>query len=390
MQLRKKPVLARSSRALSRPAKWIAEALESRLLLSNVIWTGAAGDKLWTTPGNWSSNPALPGISDDVTINVAGNATIQVNSGTQSVNSVTSTDAVSLTGGTLTVAAASQIASLSLAGGIISGSGDLTITGTLTWTGGTMSGSGTTILASGATADLTGGGLALNREFDNNGTFTIENNTDLVANTGSGYVFDNLAGGVVNTDATDRSIGFTGGSTPSIFNNAGTFNGIGSGTTFFNSQTAFNNTGTVNVQAGELMLAGGGTIAGPITVSALGLLDLYNSLTYSAGTLVSGPGAVQFDGGTHTFASGQFLPTGSVNFVNGTATINNPIHPSGLGTITQATVVFNASQTFADLSLAQSGVISGTGNVTITGTLSWVGGHYVRHGQDGPRRGRDG
>jgi RHS repeat-associated protein len=123
-----------------------------------------------------------------------------------------------------------------------------------------MSGTGKTVLAAGATADLVSEGI-LNREFDNSGTFNIENNTDLVANTGSAYVFDNLAGGTVNTNATNQSIIFSGGSIPSVFNNVGTFNSNGSGRTSF-SDTLFSNRGTINVAAGSLNLVSGGQLLG--------------------------------------------------------------------------------------------------------------------------------
>jgi hypothetical protein len=81
-------------------ARWAVELLERRLLLSNVTWTGSAGDNLWTTPSNWS-NGAVPGTADDVTVNAANNPSIQITAGAQSVNSVNSDDAISIGGGTL-------------------------------------------------------------------------------------------------------------------------------------------------------------------------------------------------------------------------------------------------------------------------------------------------
>src|SRR5262245_7238986 len=55
---------------------WI-EQLEDRTLLSAVAWDGGAGDGLWTSADNWSGD-SVPGANDDVTIDVAGDATITV------------------------------------------------------------------------------------------------------------------------------------------------------------------------------------------------------------------------------------------------------------------------------------------------------------------------
>ena len=60
----------------------MVEVLESRVLLSNITWTGDADGTNWTNPGNWSSD-AVPGSTDVVTINVPGNVTIQIASGAQ-------------------------------------------------------------------------------------------------------------------------------------------------------------------------------------------------------------------------------------------------------------------------------------------------------------------
>src|SRR5580704_4751113 len=82
--------------------------LEPRTLLSNVSWTGSADGKSWAVAGNWSNN-AVPMSSDDVTINLGGNPTIQVTTGAQSVHSLTSTDPISISGGSLAAAAASSL-----------------------------------------------------------------------------------------------------------------------------------------------------------------------------------------------------------------------------------------------------------------------------------------
>jgi hypothetical protein len=43
--------------------------------LSAVVnWTGATGS--WQTAANWSSTPLLPGVADDVVVNIAGAQTV--------------------------------------------------------------------------------------------------------------------------------------------------------------------------------------------------------------------------------------------------------------------------------------------------------------------------
>jgi|GEM_PF-1621692 hypothetical protein len=104
------------------------EILERRLLLSTVNWTGAGDGVNWTDPNNWSTH-STPGTSDDVIISAAGNPTIQLALGTQSVNSVTSSDPINVAGATLQVATRFQFSAnvfLGAAGTIKGG----TITGT--------------------------------------------------------------------------------------------------------------------------------------------------------------------------------------------------------------------------------------------------------------------
>ena len=53
----------------------VAEQLEPRLLLSTVYWDGGGDGTSWSDPKNWSAD-VLPGVTDDVTIDVAANPTI--------------------------------------------------------------------------------------------------------------------------------------------------------------------------------------------------------------------------------------------------------------------------------------------------------------------------
>ena len=72
--------MARARRWRRGPSRLGLDWLEARTLLSNVTWTGAADGKSWAVAGNWSGD-AVPGSSDDVTINLGGNPTIQITHG---------------------------------------------------------------------------------------------------------------------------------------------------------------------------------------------------------------------------------------------------------------------------------------------------------------------
>jgi hypothetical protein len=121
---------------------WLGvDILERRSLLSAVSCTGTGDGKSWTDPHNWS-NQTVPGTSDDVTLNATGSPTIRIDSGTQSIHSLTSVDPLAINGGSLTVAAASALSGgLALAGGSLTANGagvTLAVPGTTTHSGGSL------------------------------------------------------------------------------------------------------------------------------------------------------------------------------------------------------------------------------------------------------------
>ncbi len=195
-----------------------------------------------------------------------------------------------------------------------------------------------------------------------------------------GGTFNNNGSFTANTASLLLSYG-TGGT--NAFNNAGTFIKLGTGTTQFtvsSSGVPFNNTGSVDVQAGTLTLDAGGTSSNAMNVAASGTLSFGSSYTHTPGGSVSGAGTLTFTNGTHSFAAGQFNPTGTVNFSGGTITVNDTFNAAALGTIT-AFVTLNAPESFGNLTLAGGGTLSGSGNVTVNGTLNWTGGTMSGTGQ---------
>ncbi len=106
----------RKNRSPLRAVRLTIDGLEARTLLSAVSWTGKGDGTSWTDASNWSDD-AVPGASDNVTINLSGNPTIAITSGSQSVNSISSTDLISISGGSLSVAANSTLGGLTMTGG---------------------------------------------------------------------------------------------------------------------------------------------------------------------------------------------------------------------------------------------------------------------------------
>jgi hypothetical protein len=104
-------------------------------LLTAISWTGAAGDNLWHTPGNWSGG-AVPTSADDVTVDVAANPEIMFTSasGSRSVNSLVLRENLHIAGGTLSVVTtATATSTVSMESGTLNG-------GAWDVTGGTLRG----------------------------------------------------------------------------------------------------------------------------------------------------------------------------------------------------------------------------------------------------------
>ncbi len=108
------------------------ESLEERRLLSDVKWTGAAGDDQWTTKGNWSSDQ-VPGPTDDVTIGTGFSTIIySAKSGNApeslTIDSLNAASPIEMEAGSLMISSSTPIGSV--------------ISGELSFDGGTLAVSG--------------------------------------------------------------------------------------------------------------------------------------------------------------------------------------------------------------------------------------------------------
>jgi RHS repeat-associated protein len=115
----------------------VLEPLESRQLLATVTWNNPSGGS-WDDASNWSPTPFAAG--DDVIINdLNPGAAVTISSTVESVNSITATGLLDISGGGLTAAASSTLSGgLTMTGGSLTANGSqisLTVTGTTTISG---------------------------------------------------------------------------------------------------------------------------------------------------------------------------------------------------------------------------------------------------------------
>jgi hypothetical protein len=315
-----------------------------------------------------------------------------VNSAAQTLNAgavLTGPGLVDIAGGVLVINGDASGTNLQLdANGFLGGTNNLTISGSLNWTGGTMNGSGATTLASSATMTISGLGTKL---LD---TRTININSGATANwTGNGEIqYGN--GPVWNNNGTfnissDTNFRFGLGANSATFNNAGSLTKTSAtgGTTTLNS--AFNNTGTTTVSSGTLQLGGGGISSGTFNQSAAGaILNIVNNSvaqTLNAGAVLTGPGLVDIADGVLNVngnATATNLELDANGFLGGVSTLT----VSGAFNWTAGTMNGTGATTFASGAVM---TISGLGtklfdtrtiNINSGATVNWTGSGEIQFG----------
>jgi hypothetical protein len=391
--------LAHGQRAAASRQLGTALSVRQRGLLPSVTcgsgtnhWTGTAGDNEWTTATNWSSG-AVPISTDNVCI--ASTFTSAITVGTlattnQTIASLDSGAPLSLTAGpltisgtatfadglnltgTLTLSSTGSMTTLTQSAGTLTNNATLTVSGLVTWSGGTISGTGTTNANGGMT--LTVEPFLSAQTLNNAGTATWDGILFLMEN---GAVINNLAGATWNLE-NDSAIGFEGGTTP-VFNNAGTFQktgGTSSSGGGIGAEITFNNTGTVTDSSGTLFASNigacSGTCGGSWSVVSGATLQLGSGATTAAlSGPISGAGTVQFTTGTVNY-TGTYNVTGGTQATNGTVNFTSPLTSVGPLNISGGALNFVTGKTITTTSLTQSGgTLEGTDTVTVSGMLTW-------------------
>ena len=310
-------------------------------------------------------------------VNVTGTNTFSGPTVTLSGNYICTNTTLVVSGGTVNFNGTGAVmpATLNLIGGFLSGSSNVTVLGSMTWSGGVMSGSGRSIIPSGATLTIPNTtGISLNgRTLDNTGTILWPSSALADFNLTSGAVITNRPGALFHVQ---NARTFTTGAGSRI-DNAGTFRKSGNtGTSTINSGLTLNNYGTAEILNGTLELAGGGLNNGAIAVSAGSTLQ-FSGGTFSANSSssITGGGNLTVLNATVTLA-GLVNLTGTHNFFSGTANLTgNYICTNNTLAISGATVNFNGTGPVTPQVLNLGlGFLSGSLNVTVVGSMTWSGG----------------
>lgn len=309
-------------------------------LFAQTTYTWIGGDSTWNEPANWSPN-GVPGAGDNVVIN----------------------------SGTVKLTTNVQVKDLILNSGIITGNADLSITGEMSWSSGSLAGSGTTNVNPGAALAISGSGLKnlIKRTLRNQGTITWTGTGELKLRNHAhiqneaGALFD-----ILNNVRMDYVLADSGGS----FTNAGTLTkSAGGGETQIDPVFINTSSGVVNANSGILRFERGDTVtasAGTFNIEAGDYLVLAERSFLFDGAAFNGNGTVQLldvDTGTgngvvvDVSGSGITVATGVTMEVN-----EDKAFFKGSGP-----VVINGTFRLID------GTISGTGSFTVNGSFDFNG-----------------
>ena len=364
-----------------------------------VAWTGAAGDNLWHTPGNWSP-VGIPSSTDDVTIDVAGTPTILFNAttGTRSVNSLVLNEKLTLSGGKLTVVSTADVnANITFtSGGEIAG-------GSWDFSGGSLSGNAS---INNRVSDLTlvgpaiiqGGGTWI--RFKNvalSGQLTVSNNT-LLAFDGN----QSIPSGTLVLE-NGSYLGMSPAGTLTVAPDATIRGACSFLTTIISSNCTLVNQGTIEADGGSLDIAAATIVNTGLIKTSGGVLSLGTTTC-----TLSGNGSINVSAGT-LFLRGTFPTSAVKNFTRtgGTVTFQGTMNNAGdsftfnnstgqwffsSGVITGGMLSFADGQTiaanasiankFRDLTIVGDAKITGSGtwlqlsNVTFASTFT-IGGNTL-------------
>ncbi len=325
-------------RVLLRAVVLLAIAAASHTALcGTVTYDAGGGTEFWSNPLNWSGN-ALPGVSDDVIIVNAGTGTVVVDVDA-TVNSLTVQNPAILWIGENRTVAVNDASTVDF-GGVLnlqeaatfSGTGALTIAGTLHIFGGTVGGSGALTISSGgwlrAWASINSS--TVSRTTTNTGTIHF-----LDSGPGSHFTFSGAT--LTNTGTieflTSHNI-VPGSGSPILNNNSG---GV-IRKSVSNSVTAIdfpvNNAAgaTIEAQIGHFYLNGGGTVSGAYSIlpgSQLRLGPAPNTFTMSGSPTVSGGGELRIVGATLDVGAGVDITVPNLALAFGTITGPGAVRVSG-------------------------------------------------------------
>jgi uncharacterized membrane protein len=310
-----------------------------------VVWIATSSGN-WDQSANWldttTNTNHVPSAGDHVTVNVSG-ITVTVEAGSQSAKTlfVSSASAFVVAGGSLQLGGASEIdGGLTLSSGNLGLGGTLTIAGDASWSGGGIDLDGYMLTNTGTMTLTNTVSLFANNDvyhnlggtFANKGSIVEQGNGTL--NLYDSVVVDNQAAGTY-VFAGDGSILHAGGdpTVPTVHNEGTIQKSMGTTSTSSYISVGVYNTGTLEVDNGNLTLGGGGSSSGTtFNVAQNAALTFYSSPFVLSGTFASkNGGLVSFNsctvgigagGVTFNFAPGTLQWLGATFDLNGRALTN--------------------------------------------------------------------
>ncbi len=344
------------------------KSLQSGLWSSSSTWQRYDG-------ATWVNSPPPPSAADGV-ITITGNLTVTSNSNvTADQIVIASGSTLSITGGAFTVANGSGTdlggsGTLAISSGTLDGDGTITIAngGVCNWMYGINGGSGSMTITAGGNLNQSGTMfLADTKTLTNAGTWTWTGGTFYFYN--SSPVANNTGTFNISTDA-DISNYFA---TTGTFNNlsTGIINKIGSpgDETSIYGIGGFTNDGTININSSRLRSYVNFTNTGTLNVAIGASINFTgNNSNFNTGSVVSGTGALVFDGSAATFSAGAlsvaniYVASGTVNLTPSIArNSQQSLNISGGTCNTAATLTFNSGSTLN----WSGGVFGGAGTVLL-------------------------
>jgi hypothetical protein len=292
-------------------------------------------------------------------VSISGGASIDVTGGTLSLSGSLRVDGagfLQLNGGVLEANVDSSLLNLSIVAGTLSGTARVTVTNSLLWTGGAMSGTGSLFVAASTTGAISSPSaktVAGGWQFVNEGNLTHSGGNLNLSNGGTGgATLDNRGTLTINDDADIGWLNFN--SQPVFVTNSGTIVKSGVGSTTVLSPTQLTNSGEIRVDSGALQVAAPTNHTGILNGSVGSTLNLSS--------------------GTFTLATGAVLTTGgAMRITGGTLVVNDAITCGGGIEITAGGLTANTAIDLPSLTMS-GGTLAGTSILTVTDLLAWTGG----------------
>lgn len=302
---------------------------------------------------------------------IAGGAVLDFPSGSYTMTpngTVHGAGTLSVSGGTLSIGGVTAPGGFALSAGTLTGAGFLSVTNTMTWSGGTITGTGGAELAGTGTATLSGadGTMTLDgRTFNDYGmmTYTSPVNPLLLTNSAALSVYGTFD---IESD------GFIAGVSPNalnVFPNGFLVKGGGTGTAVINPQLT--NNATVFGAVGTLEISGGGTHNGSFFAGTGATVAFTGGTTVLNGT-ENGDGTFDFGGsGSSTINSSYSVRTTKIEGA-ANVTFNNDgqttdfVFDGGTLDLADTTFLMNGSGTWSDGTIKDTGTFKVAGGAMLT------------------------